>query len=1293
MAASIVQSIINRYLQKWLKNVTTEQAAIWQGEVIFKNVELRLDVLQEELGLPVVFTRGFIQELRVYLPLASLLRDNIKFTLSNVEVVARTPTGPVSVSRSPQKSPKLDPSKTKSTDQCEGPESQGWMQSMLSRIMQNINVDIRNLVFKYCTDEYVSSISWKSLSVKSTNMRWQPAFADPDGETQSYFKVINLEHATWCLDAVDERGNVVYGDPLFNRESVQVRIVHRINPDGSPTRSSPLHLPSLQVDIRLEQFLLNVCDSKVAMLCMLFHEVISMVTAIHKEKKRVKMGEDAMHGKKTPVNPHVHAAVSQAEEGAERRAPAALSDEQEEGRIEQGKGQGDMTVEALSQPSGKRGWFGYASSIFSFGDSYDSEDDPEGCEGEDGVGDPSSSPPRVAVASIIGFTVGKIGVVLSRNVPEGRADFLRLCSSGITMLIRQQRCDSFLSSRMIARRFVKDFRLSVVSLLLSATSMENRWEPIVQFGRDLSSAIFRPSSRPSKQATMSGKEVEGSQHIWSDLPENLQEFHTPAALFPSRFRCSSLKGPRKTKYVEEGDIEVDNEELSEELQRTFRSPLSREGDRANGSSLPSASLFDELMSSNGSALASTLMRRARGEDVELSISQSSQDGWKHDDSSCILAAFTFSKKSTMPSLERDRGKQERFDPNSFRSADSPSEDGIWLKLHMQPLNARVSPHALDNIHKFCKLILYERSNSIAHNIRSYFSKDDNLHSSGMAAPYSSPPPPPPRPAVLREVYLDLHIKGVSLAVYPDHSREDLEMKFIPALMMSFDNFIIQNIERTSEQQNPASQPPPPAPPAPPAPAPPTFFFGRLQGLQMNLLSREQRTGALLLLQSFVQQELSMEMNGVFESGTGLARVQDSMDLGSLRLEANMKDMRMKMSIEELNCLTWILSSVMRVEQVKNSLSLSQAFLSKSARAPQNAHAGPSAPAPVPPALGALSGAPEQEQVHYSLASLRFFFSASAEEVRMQFASGLCSIKSPSFSLECPGELAVPSQPEKFSLFLDWTVLGAEGEDNESSRAGGTAARSSSKGGRVRRSLKFLKDFMHRQMKFHTHLAMFSVQGSVAPFLPLLQLLKRKPKREDPAVPNTRQVQSQEERRRQERSVRPDVKMLNHLQEANMRITELQEENELLRDQMLQATMRLKQASRKPVPAASTSEGAGRELGEHVVVDMQDLPTDFAAARQGGNMVSSMGGKSNQHCRHCERMQHVERDNCESLLVEASGLRRALLSLIRNIGISLFRIRRDLRSPWPIVLILAMYAGALHIFIAYLLHDVAVRTTT
>ncbi len=61
MTEKIVQGILDRFLTKYLKNVTTEHATVWGGQLVFKNVELRLDVLQEEVGLPVLFRRGFVQ--------------------------------------------------------------------------------------------------------------------------------------------------------------------------------------------------------------------------------------------------------------------------------------------------------------------------------------------------------------------------------------------------------------------------------------------------------------------------------------------------------------------------------------------------------------------------------------------------------------------------------------------------------------------------------------------------------------------------------------------------------------------------------------------------------------------------------------------------------------------------------------------------------------------------------------------------------------------------------------------------------------------------------------------------------------------------------------------------------------------------------------------------------------------------------------------------------------------------------------------------------------------------------
>ena len=46
MTEKIVQGILDRFLTKYLKNVTTEHATVWGGQLVFNNVELRLDVLQ-----------------------------------------------------------------------------------------------------------------------------------------------------------------------------------------------------------------------------------------------------------------------------------------------------------------------------------------------------------------------------------------------------------------------------------------------------------------------------------------------------------------------------------------------------------------------------------------------------------------------------------------------------------------------------------------------------------------------------------------------------------------------------------------------------------------------------------------------------------------------------------------------------------------------------------------------------------------------------------------------------------------------------------------------------------------------------------------------------------------------------------------------------------------------------------------------------------------------------------------------------------------------------------------------
>ena len=172
MTSAIVQRILDRFLRKYLKNVTTEHATVWGGQLVFKNVELRLDVLQEEVGLPLLFQRGFVQELKVFLPLTNLLREHIRVTLNNVEVIASTPAsldvhGGTSISKdNVPPSPGLHPTSSTAAGNDEkgmgGGEGEKdvrdkglleeWMLAILNRIAINVKVKVHAalLLIYYC---------------------------------------------------------------------------------------------------------------------------------------------------------------------------------------------------------------------------------------------------------------------------------------------------------------------------------------------------------------------------------------------------------------------------------------------------------------------------------------------------------------------------------------------------------------------------------------------------------------------------------------------------------------------------------------------------------------------------------------------------------------------------------------------------------------------------------------------------------------------------------------------------------------------------------------------------------------------------------------------------------------------------------------------------------------------------------------------------------------------------------------------------------------------------------------
>ncbi|KAJ1470661.1 hypothetical protein T484DRAFT_1846884 [Baffinella frigidus] len=53
----------------------------------------------------------------------------------------------------------------------------GWAKSMLNRIALNIRVEVRNMVFKFRTETYVSSVSWQSLTFDPCDPSWRAAMS------------------------------------------------------------------------------------------------------------------------------------------------------------------------------------------------------------------------------------------------------------------------------------------------------------------------------------------------------------------------------------------------------------------------------------------------------------------------------------------------------------------------------------------------------------------------------------------------------------------------------------------------------------------------------------------------------------------------------------------------------------------------------------------------------------------------------------------------------------------------------------------------------------------------------------------------------------------------------------------------------------------------------------------------------------------------------------------------------------------------------------------------------------
>ena len=216
-------------LSKYVNNVNLDKIGLLGSNIVLRDLELRLDVIQESLQIPLAFvlTRGFIKELRIQIPWTHLFSQPIKVTVANVEViiVARSQQqyrqSKIRFGGSSERSTTGDKNGKDANDDLEAEDQGSWIQSMLTKVLGNAYVHVQNLVVKYEHANVMLSVSLGELKLFSTytdDEESTPCFIEPNGARGAIYKKMTAKDITVSLDTSSEDNHEV---PLLPRGRIE----------------------------------------------------------------------------------------------------------------------------------------------------------------------------------------------------------------------------------------------------------------------------------------------------------------------------------------------------------------------------------------------------------------------------------------------------------------------------------------------------------------------------------------------------------------------------------------------------------------------------------------------------------------------------------------------------------------------------------------------------------------------------------------------------------------------------------------------------------------------------------------------------------------------------------------------------------------------------------------------------------------------------------------------------------------------------------------------------------------
>ena len=220
MLEGLVATLLNRFLGMYVKNFDPKQlnVGIWSGDVKLRNLELRREAL-DQLHLPVNVVEGHLGQLTLSIPWSNLRGKPVKVNIEDVFLLA-APKVDADYNEEEEekraqavKMEKLENAEllkernTEGLSQEEQQKNQSFTQSLVTAIVDNLQVSIKNIHVRYEDSiaapghSFAIGLTLQDFGAVSTDADWRPASIQASSPSTHKLVSLNALAVYWNTDA------------------------------------------------------------------------------------------------------------------------------------------------------------------------------------------------------------------------------------------------------------------------------------------------------------------------------------------------------------------------------------------------------------------------------------------------------------------------------------------------------------------------------------------------------------------------------------------------------------------------------------------------------------------------------------------------------------------------------------------------------------------------------------------------------------------------------------------------------------------------------------------------------------------------------------------------------------------------------------------------------------------------------------------------------------------------------------------------------------------------------------